>query len=163
MPSYASRSRRSTTRRTTGTSSSRTSGRWASSSSRGTSTSRRTSTRVVPGYAQVGNQFEQKIASYRTLFNQAKGPAKFSRPAPATLASFANWIDKGAVVQRVSAAQCTRWSTTGRPCRTAAAAKAALTSKFGRTTIKAVLKDKSGGFLVATAPQYKGRKFTFPR
>jgi hypothetical protein len=161
MPSYASRSRRSSTRRTSGTT--RTSGQWSSPSSRGSTSTRRTTTRVVPGYAQVGNQFEQKIASYRTLFNQAKGPAKFQRPAPATLSSFANWIDKGAVVQRVSAAQCTRWSTTGRPCRTAAAAKAALTSKFGRTTIKAVMKDKSGGFLVATSPQHKGRKFSFPR
>ena len=46
----------------------------------------------VPGYKNVWSSFGQKIESYKTLFAQTKGAAKFHRPTPTTLNSFANGV-----------------------------------------------------------------------
>lgn len=121
------------------------------------------------GYKSVCATFENKITSYRTLMTQTKGTAgKFPRPTAATLNSFANWINKGAIVQTVSPAQVARWSkltkfnfTTQNP--TPAACKSVLCAKYGKTTIKAVCRTKTGKFMVATSPTVKGRAFSFPR
>src|SRR3990172_3823184 len=50
-------------------------------------------------YRHCCNNFEQKIDSYRTLCAQAQGSGTFGKPTPATLNSFANLVNKGAVVQ----------------------------------------------------------------
>ena len=114
------------------------------------------------------NTFEKKIDSYRTLCDQTRGPASAGRPSPTTLNSFANWINKGAVVQTVSKAQVSRWARTTNksfnphnPSPTAC--KNVLTAKFGRSAIKAVAKTKTGSFMVATTPTINGRSFCFPR
>ena len=119
-------------------------------------------------YKSCCNTFEQKISSYKTLCDQTRGPAGAGRPTPTTLNSFANWINKGAVVQTVSKAQVSRWARTTNktfnpynPSPTAC--KTVLAAKFGRSTIKAVAKTKSGSFIVATTPTVNGRSFCFPR
>ena len=38
-----------------------------------------------------------------------------------------------------------------------------LSAKFGKTTIKAVARTKTGSFMVATSPTCKGRSFSFPK
>jgi len=120
------------------------------------------------GYKNVSTEFQNKISSYRTLIDQTKGAAKFPRPTPATLNSFANWVNKGAIVQQVSPSQLARWAKTTthsfnsrNPSTTSC--KNVLCKKFGKTTIKAVTRSKNGWFLVATSPTHKGRAFSFPR
>ena len=119
-------------------------------------------------YKSCCTTFEKKISSYKTLCDQTRGPAGAGRPTPTTLNSFANWINKGAIVQTVSKAQVSRWARTTNksfnpynPSPTAC--KNVLAAKFGRSTIKAVAKTKSGSFMVATTPTINGRSFCFPR
>ncbi len=114
-------------------------------------------------YRTICANFEQKINSYKTLCNQATGPANASRPSPTTLNSFAKLINKGAVIQCVSPSQVTRWSGSNRRVNSATTAKNVLSQRFGRSCIKAVTCDKSGGFLVATAATRNGKTFKFPQ
>ena len=140
---------------------------WGRSTTKGRG-KKKTGTAVPSGYKSVSNTFENKICSFRTLFAQTKGTAKFGRPSPATLNSFANWINKGAIIQTVSCAQIARWgksmNTKNFNSRevTANSCKTILFKKFGKSTIKAVARTKSGSFMVATSPTLKGRSFTFP-
>lgn len=142
------------------------SGSWGSTGSRTTSSRRTTST---GSYRNCVNTFQNKINSFRTLCNQTKGTAgRFGKPAPATLNTFANWINKGAVVQTCSCAQLARWAkscdinfNTKNP--TPAACKKVLTKKFGKPAIKAVARTKTGGFMVATSATRNGKSFCFPR
>jgi hypothetical protein len=120
-------------------------------------------------YRNCCNTFEQKIDSYRTLCTQAQGPSgSWGKPSPSTLNSFANWINKGAIVQTVSKAQVSRWARSTNknfnphnPSPTAC--KNVLAAKFGRNTIKAVCCTKSGSFMVVTSPTVNGRCFCFPK
>jgi len=121
----------------------------------------------APAYKHVGHTFQGKINSFKTLFRQTFGPAKFGRPTPSLLNSFGHWVDNGAIVQTCSAAQVARWARlkhknfdTHRP--TIAACKNVLSAKFGKSTIKAVARAKNGSFLVATAATAQGRPFFFP-
>jgi hypothetical protein len=116
-------------------------------------------------YQTLRNNFQYKINSYRTLYNQTQNPqgGKYKSPSPATLNTFANWVNKGAVVHQVTASQINRWAGTNRNCTTANAVKSVLWNKFGKTPIKAVCKAKSGNFLVAAMPTHKGKTFRFPR
>ena len=107
--------------------------------------------------------FTRKISSYKTLCGQATGAAKTTRPSPATLNTFSKWIEKGAVIHKVSATQVTRWADATRRIKSAPAAKSALARYFGKGVIKAVTCDKGGAFLVACAPTVNGRSFRFPR
>lgn len=116
----------------------------------------------VPGYKNVWSCFGQKIESYKTLFAQTTGAAKFHRPTPTTLNSFAKWVDKGAVVHKISPTQIKRWSKVNKTFTSPASAKTVLQKCFGKGVIKAVTAEKSGAFLVATAPIWKGKKFSFP-
>ncbi len=115
------------------------------------------------GYKNLCNTFNQKIASYKTLCGQATGMAKGTRPTAATLNTFAKWIEKGAVVHKVSPAQVRKWANTTQTFKTPTSAKNALCRCFGKTTIKAVTTEKSGAFLVACSPVVKGKPFNFPR
>lgn len=142
---------------------------WGSTNTKGRG-KKRVSVNVPSGYKSVSNSFETKITSFRTLFAQTKGTAKFGRPSPAILNSFANWINKGAIVQTVSCAQITRWGKAAATANkifnareiTTNTCKTVLFKKFGKSTIKAVARTKSGSFMVATSPTYKGRTFCFP-
>ena len=121
-----------------------------------------------PAYKRVSNSFQNKISSYRALINQTKGPAKYARPTPTVLNSFAGWINKGALIQTVSCAQVTRWAKSSNKTFSSrspspTACKTILWAKFGKSTIKAVARTKSGSFMVATSPTWKGRSFNFPR
>ena len=124
---------------------------------------------VVPsGYKSCSGTFANKIQSFKTLFNQTKGAAKCTRPTPTTLNSFANWINKGAVIQTCTSAQVARWAkNTNKNFSTRAATptacKTVLCAKFGKSTIKCVTKSKTGSFIVATNPTVGGRKFCFPK
>ena len=118
------------------------------------------------GYKTVCASLERKLDSFKTLYNQTKGVAKCARPTPAVLNSFTNWINKGAVVQTVKMAQIAQWArlanktfNTRNPTPTAC--KNVLCSKFGKTTIKAVARTKSGQFMVATASSWRGKPFCF--
>lgn len=120
------------------------------------------------GYKGVCNTCEQKINSYRTLWNQAKGPAGSNSPTPTTLNSFCNWISKGNVVQTCTPAQVWRWAQNTNknfnlknPSPTAC--KTVLAAKFGKSCIKAVAWTKGGHFMVVTSPTVNGRTFCFPR
>ena len=119
---------------------------------------------AASGYAGIWNTLNCKIASYKTLCAQTTGTAKCSRPTQATLNSFSKWIEKGAVIHKVSPTQVRRWSKTTNQFKTSSSAKTALASCFGKSTIKAVACDKSGSFMVACSPTWKGgKKFNFPR
>jgi len=120
-------------------------------------------TNCAPGYRQVFNTFGNKINGYRMLTTQMTGPASVKRPTAATLNSFAKWIEKGAIVNKITPAQISRWTHTNRKFSSAASAKNALCNKWGKTVIKAVVCDKAGNFLVATNPTFKGKSFKFPR
>lgn len=121
---------------------------------------------MTGGYKTVCNQIQNKINSYKTLINQTKGtPSKL--PSPSTINSMCNWINKGAIVQTCSPTQVARWArTTNKNFNTRnpspTACKNVLYAKFGKSTIKAVAKGKSG-FIVATTPTKNGRSFCFPK
>ncbi len=125
-------------------------------------------TNTPAAYKGCCNTFARKIQSFKKLFDQTKGAAKCTRPSPTTLNTFANWINKGAVVQMVTPTQVARWAKT---CNknfnvrtpTPNACKTVLCAKFGKTTIKAVCRSKTGSFMVATSPTVSGRSFCFPK
>ena len=102
------------------------------------------------------------------LMNQTTGSAKCSRPTPTTLNSFANWINKGAVVQTCTKAQVSRWAKSENKnwkSRSASptSCKTVLSAKFGKSTIKAVFCTKTGSFMVVTSPTCNGKKVCFPK
>jgi hypothetical protein len=117
----------------------------------------------APGYKNICDNFNRKIASYKTLCGQGTGPAKRGRPTPATLNNFSKWIEKGAYVCKVSPAQVKRWAKTTQQIKSPTTAKNMLAKCFGRNVIKAVTTDKQGGFLVACSGTVNGRPFNFPR
>ena len=125
--------------------------------------------RTVPAvYRGCNDTFAAKIHSFRTLYSQTYGPAKCARPTPATLNTFANWISKGAIIQTVTAAQLARWAKMTKKnfdtrTPTTTACKNVLCAKFGKNTIKAVARTKSGSFMVATWPTVNGKRFYFPK
>lgn len=119
-------------------------------------------------YKGVCNTIQSKINSFKTLYSQTKGPGKFACPSPMTLNSFTNWVNKGAVIQTCSPTQVARWAksanknfNTSDPNPTSC--KNILSAKFGKTTIKAVARTKTGSFMVATSPTCNGRSFSFPK
>ena len=128
-----------------------------------------TASSATGSYKNVGTTLQHKINSYKTLFQQCQGTSgRFPRPTPSTLNSFANWINKGAVIQTVSAQQVARWAhatnksfNPRNPSPTAC--KNILTKKFGKSAIKAVACTRTGQFMVVTTPTVNGRSFTFPR
>ncbi len=132
------------------------------------SSSRKSGATSSTAYKACCNAFEQKIQSYKTLCTQAQGTAAAGRPTPTTLNSFANWINKGAVIQTVSPQQIARWARATNknfnprnPSPTAC--KTVLCKKFGKSAIKAVARCKNGTFMVATPATVNGRTFNFPR
>lgn len=133
----------------------------------GRKTSKTSVTGCASGYKGCCTTFENKINSFRTLCNQTKGKASFGRPSTATLNTFSNWINKGAVIQTCSATQVSRWAraknkTFDNKTASPATCKNVLTAKFGKSTIKAVARTKSGSFMVVTSPTCKGKVFNFP-
>ena len=123
--------------------------------------------KVPPTYKGVNQAFAGKVNSYKELYKQTFGAAKHPRPTTTVLNSFANWINKGAVVQTVSCATVSKWARTCNKTfstrnATPAACMNVLTTKFGKTTIKACARTKTGGFMVATATTWKGKPFCFP-
>ena len=136
--------------------------------STGSKTSTTAGKQPASGYAQYQNLFTGKINSFKTLYNQTWGTAKCPRPTATILNSFANWVNKGAIVHTVTCAQVAKWArTTNKNFNTKNASisgcKTVLCSKFGKTTIKAVARTKSGSFMVATAASFKGKPFNFPQ
>ncbi len=119
-------------------------------------------------YRGVCNTIQSKISSFKTLYGQTKGPGKCGLPSPATLNTFTNWVNKGAVVQTCSGAQVARWAKSANKNFSArnpstTSCKNVLSAKFGKATIKAVARTKTGSFMVVTTPTCKGRMFTFPK
>lgn len=112
-------------------------------------------------FATVRNNFRNKINSYQVLLAQTSGGASKYTPTPMQLNSFSRWIEKGAKLQKVSAAQLNRWAGTRKSNWSATTAKSTLVKKFGKSCIKAVACNKTGGFIVATSPVRKGRTFSF--
>ena len=177
MATNATRRRGPTTRRysktyrtsTTGTTPQSWGGayKWAGGSYSGPKTSgRKTTSRttaygIAPGYKQVSNTFAAKMRSFRTLYQHTKGSASQPRPSAATFKTFTNWVNKGANVWYVTSRQINDWCHTDYKYKTGSSAKTALCKQFGKSTIKAISCSKSG-FLVATAPTWKGKTFEFP-
>lgn len=112
-------------------------------------------------FATVRNNFRTKINSYQVLLAQTSGGASKFTPSPTQLNSFSRWIDKGAKLQRVSATQLNRWAGTSKSNWSATTAKSTLVKKFGKSCIKAVACNKTGGFIVATSSVRNGRTFNF--
>lgn len=124
-------------------------------------------TSVPRTYKNVNQSFQGKINSFKTLYQQTTGSARFPRPSTSTLNTFANWINKGAVIQTCTSAQLARWArannvTWNSSNPTTSACKNVLTKKFGKSPIKACARTKSGSFMVATSPTWKGKSFKFP-
>lgn len=120
-------------------------------------------------YASVRANFQKKANFFKTLANQTTGSASGSRPSPSQLNSFSKWIEKGAVLQNVSKTQLNRWSASTSKGKTSksknwsvASARTTLAKQFGKSSIKAVAPNKSGGFIVATSPTRNGKNFRFP-
>ncbi len=120
-------------------------------------------TGIARGYNQVCCTFESRYKYYRMLWDQTRGACRGTRPTPATLKSFANWVNKGANIWKVTNTQINKWCNTKQTFKTCASAKTALCNKFGKTAIKAITYDKSGGYLVVTPPNYHGKPFKFPK
>lgn len=145
---------------------------WGKPSTHGHST-RKTKSGSTPiavpsAWRNCSDSFANKIYSYRTLYNQTKGPAKYGRPSPTTLNSFANWINKGAMVHTVTTAQVAQWAKAARKnfntrTPTPTTCKNVLWAKFGKNTIKAVARTKTGSFMVATPHVVNGKPFCFPK
>ena len=140
--------------------------KWSTSTTHRKTTTGRTTTPAA-GYTGVYNRFQQKINSYRMLCNQTKGQAKITRPTQTTLNAFANWIDKGANICTVTPAQLNRWA--GKSSKyynkwnTPTTCRNFLNYKFGKSTIKAVARTKTGSYMIACSPTWKGKPFNFPR
>jgi len=104
--------------------------------------------------------------SWKTLYNQTRGPAKYNRPTPTTLNTFANWVTKGAIVHTVSPTQVSRWarnwSQQFNP-NSLTSCKNFLWWKYGKQTIKAVSWAKNGWFMIATSQTWNGKPFNWPR
>ncbi len=120
------------------------------------------------GYKTCENSFAGKVESFKMLWSQAKGPGRYTRPSPTTLNTFANWINKGGVVQTVSSTQVSRWAKATKKnfssrTATTTACKNVLCAKFGKSTIKAVARTKTGAFMVATPSVVRGKRFCFPK
>ena len=144
----------------------RTGTNWCTGNKKTTYHTSTTPTKCATGYAGTFRMFEQKINSYKTLYNQTRGVAKFDRPTTATLNTFANWVGKGANVYTITTTQLNRWAGVTRTkydwtkptsCRNF------LYNKFGKTTIKAIAKSKNGQYMVACSPTFKGKPFMFPQ
>ena len=140
--------------------------KWTTGTTHRKTTTGRTSTPAA-GYTTVYNRFQQKINSYRMLCNQTKGQAKTSRPTQTTLTTFANWIDKGASIYTITPTQLNRWAGKGskyyNKWNTPTNCRNFLNYKFGKSTIKAVARTKTGSYMIACSPTYKGKPFNFPR
>ncbi len=115
-------------------------------------------------YASVRSNLQNKANYFKTLANQTTGSKTSQRPSPTQLNSFSKWIDKGAVLQSVSNTQLSRWAgkTAKNKSWSVASAKSTLAKQFGKTSIKAVAYNKTGGFIVATSPTRNGKSFRFP-
>lgn len=90
-----------------------------------------TTTNVPKGYNNVHCTLENKYRSFRTLWDQTRGPAKTSRPSPTTLQSFSNWINKGAFISKVTPNQINKWCGTKQKFNTCAQAKNTLCNFIG--------------------------------
>jgi hypothetical protein len=127
-----------------------------------------TTTKIPAAWKTCNNLFSNKVNSFKTLIGQTKGPAKCSRPTPATLNTFANWINKGAIIQTCTTGQINKWAksskkTINTKTINTTTCKNILGAKFGKSSIKAVARTKSGSFMVVTAPVVGGKKFCFPK
>jgi len=109
-------------------------------------------------YTSIRSQFQNKMNFYKTLCAQTTGGSSKFRPTPAQLNSISKWIDKGAVLKNISNTQLNRWAGSNRNW-TVGSVKTTLASKWGKSCVKAVAYNKSGGFIVATTPTRKGRSF----
>ena len=123
---------------------------------------------IPPAWKTCASTLEWKLNSYRTLYNQTKGPARYTRPSPTTINSFANWVGKGGIIHTVTPAQVARWAKTTRKTfntrtPTPTACKSVLWAKFGKNTIKAVARTKTGSFMVVTPQVINGKNFWFPK
>ncbi len=109
-------------------------------------------------YAGVRQNFQNKMNAYKMLCNQATGsPSSSRRATPTQLKTFSKWIDKGAVVHNVSNTQLNRWAGVANKNWTVGTAKTAMSNKFGKSVIKAVAYNKTGGYIVATNPTSGGK------
>ena len=128
-----------------------------------------TSTTMIPAaWKRCNNVFSNKVNSFKTLIGQTKGPARCARPTPATLNTFANWINKGAIIQTCTTGQLNKWAkTTSKNFNiktiSPTTCRNILGAKFGKSSIKAVARTKSGSFMVVTAPVVAGKTFCFPK
>lgn len=120
-------------------------------------------TTCARGYGNINSTFETKVKCFRMLCDQTRGPAKGTRPSPAHLKTFANWVNKGANICKVTNTQLNKWCKTNQSIKSTTSAKNVLCKKFGKSTIKAVAPCKSGGFIVATAATVRGKSFNFPK
>lgn len=109
-------------------------------------------------YSNVRSTFQTKMSSYKVLCNQTTGASAKHRATPTQLNSFSKWIEKGATIQNVTPTQLNRWAGKQHDW-TVSSAKTQLTSKYGKTYIKAVTWNKAGGFIVATSSTRAGKTF----
>ncbi len=72
------------------------------------------------------------------------------------------------MVHTVTTAQVAQWAKAARKnfntrTPTPTTCKSVLWAKFGKSTIKAVARTKTGSFMVATTPVVNGKPFWFPK
>lgn len=130
----------------------------------GTGRTRRGRTVTGTSFTTVRNNLQNKIQSFQTLWRQTQGKGS-NRPSPATINRFASLVSKGAVIYTVSPTKISKFAkATGKSINwktrspSAAAATKVLKAKFGGA-VKGVFRGVDGKFVVAAAPQWKGKPF----
>ena len=112
-------------------------------------------------YGPVRTTLENKINAYRYLYAQCQTTGQY-KPSPAVINRFANLVNKGATIHKVSGVAIARWYKNMKPTYTASWATKGLKWKYG-AAIKAVWPTGNGRtYMVATSPNYKGKPFRFP-
>ena len=112
-------------------------------------------------YGPVRTNLQNKINAYRTLYAQCNvtGPYK---PSPTTINKFANYVNKGYMLHKISGTQIAKWDKKHNPSWTITWATKCLKAKYG-AAIKALFPTGNGRtYMVATSPTWKGKPFKFP-
>src|SRR3972149_3877999 len=119
---------------------------WGSGSWRGTTRSSAKSAASGRSFHTIKNEIQKKIDSFQYLVSTTDNGNKNWTPTPATITKFANLVNKGAVIHKVTGRQIAKWAKWSRPCSSPTSALRVLKDRFG-TAVKGVTYGPSGNFL----------------
>jgi hypothetical protein len=114
-------------------------------------------------FTTIRNELECKINALQCLYATTKSPNARWSPSPAQISKFANLVNKGANIHKVTGRQIAKWSKSYSNVTTPTTAMKALKYRFGAAVKGVTFGPSSGNFLVATASTIKGKPFKFPK